>query len=626
MRFLFPACRASTSRSDRSGAPRIFADRIKRGLLIALIATGAFGNPACVASDGGDDSALLLSLLLLAGNQPPCGNPNRNNALMTSGDPLIGEMWHLNNRGQAAFASGAATACEDINVADVIVSGLTGAGIVTVVVDSGLEIAHEDLAQNVVAGGSFDFVGSDTDPTNPTASGDHGTSVGGLIGARGFNGVGVRGVAPGVGLAGWNFIEAQAAANQVLSLGGSGGATNGDVFNMSYGTAALAPLAVDTTLDAHLNGPGRTTLRDGRGGIFIKSAGNGFSNIQGLGECNAANFIGVSCQNANNDPTNTAIEMIVVGSLNARGVKASYSTAGSAVLVSAPGGEFGFNTGTAPGLNSVAYEPALLTVDQTGCARGFARTNVNPLPSLFMNNANGFNPGCNFTSTFNGTSSAAPLTSGVVALMLEANPNLTWRDVQYILATTARQVDVNRPALIDTTVTSNYVSEPAWTTNAAGRRFHNWYGFGAVDASAAVNAARGYTNFLPAGGILSATNQATGLSQSVPDNTAAGVTNSLNISSNMMIETVQIEVSITSSNNTYQDIALELVSPSGTRSVLLNNKNGLGATGSMNATRFRTNAFLDESSIGTWTLRVVDGFSGAPTYTLTAWRVRVFGH
>ena len=148
----------------------------------------------------------------------------------------------------------------------------------------------------------------------------------------------------------------------------------------------------------------------------------------------------------------------------------------------------------------------------------------------------------------------------------------------------------------------------------------------AVDASAAVNAARGYTNFLPAGGILSATNQATGLSQSVPDNTAAGVTNSLNSSSNMMIETVQIEVSITSSNNTYQDIALELVSPSGTRSVLLNNKNGLGATGSMNATRFRTNAFLDESSIGTWTLRVVDGFSGAPTYTLTAWRVRVFGH
>lgn len=187
-------------------------------------------------------------------------------------------------------------------------------------------------------------------------------------------------------------------------------------------------------------------------------------------------------------------------------------------------------------------------------------------------------------------------------------------------------MDATRPALIDFTVAGNYVSEPAWTTNAAGHVFHNWYGFGAVDASAAVNAARAYVDFLPAGGILTATDQATGLSLAVPDNNASGVTSNLNIASNLTIETVQVEVSITSSNNTFQDIALELVSPSGTKSVMLNNKNGLGAAGSISDTRFRTNAFLDESSAGTWTLRVVDGFSGAPTYTLTAWRVRVYGH
>jgi subtilisin family serine protease len=600
--------------------------QMKRWIAVGLILIAGISAPACVPNRGDDDSLLWLLLLLAASNQANCGNPNRKSALMTSGDPLIGEMWHLNNVGQRAFASGSATACQDINVADAIVSGLTGAGVIAVVVDSGLEIAHEDLAQNVLPGGSFDFVGADDDPTSTDVGGDHGTSVGGLIGARGFNGVGVRGVAPAVSLQGWNFIQAQSAANQVLSLGGAGGATNGFIYNMSYGTAALTPLVVDATLEAHLNGPGRTTLRGGRGGIFIKSAGNGFSDIQGLGECNAANFIGVSCQNANNDPTNTAVEVIVVGSLNARGIKASYSTAGSALLVSAPGGEFGFDFGTAPGFSSIAYEPALLTVDQMGCNRGFARTSLNPLPSLFMNNANGRNPGCDYTSTFNGTSSAAPVVSGVIALMLEANPNLSWRDVQRILATTARQVDVNRAAVVDTGVAGNYVSEPAWTTNAAGRPFHNWYGFGAVDADAAVAAARAYTDFLFAGGILSDTNNVTGLNLAVPDNNATGVTNSLGIASNFTIETVQVEVSTTSSNNTFQDIALELVSPSGTKSVMLNNKNGLGAAGSMTNTRFRSNAFLDEPSVGNWTLRVVDGFADAPTYTLTAWRVRVFGH
>ncbi len=45
----------------------------------------------------------------------------------------------------------------------------------------------------------------------------------------------------------------------------------------------------------------------------------------------------------------------------------------------------------------------------------------------------------NYTSRFNGTSAAAPVVSGVIALMLDANPNLTFRDVQEILLRSARQ-------------------------------------------------------------------------------------------------------------------------------------------------------------------------------------------
>ena len=74
------------------------------------------------------------------------------------------------------------------------------------------------------------------------------------------------------------------------------------------------------------------------------------------------------------------------------------------------------------------------------------------------------------------------MVSGVVALMLEKNPLLTWRDVKHLLASTARQIDVNRPAIM----LNEAVVEPGWITNAAGFTFHNSYGFGAVDAKSAV--------------------------------------------------------------------------------------------------------------------------------------------
>jgi subtilisin family serine protease len=603
--------------------------RVGRALGAGVMILGlALPGLRCSPSEG--DSAWLLAFLLLNAAGTGCPGESRFHPRMSSGDPLIDQLWHLNNQGQGAFASGQATPCEDIRVADSIVSGLTGAGVVAVVVDEGFEISHEDLAPNAVPGGSRDFTNGDADPTRSSNAGDHGTSVGGLIAARGFNDVGARGVAPLASIQGWNFLEVQSAANQALALGGAGGASNGHVFNMSYGVAELAPVEIDAVLEAHLNGAARTTLRGGRGGIFVKSAGNGFGDIQGLGECQAANFIGVSCQNANMDPTNTAIEVIVAGALNARGVKASYSTAGSAILVSAPGGEFGFNIASAPGLSSTAYSPAMITVDQAGCNRGSSRNGLFPLPSAFMNNANGRNANCNYMSTFNGTSSAAPVISGVIALLLEANPNLSWRDVQLILASTARQVDPNRPAVIDRTVLGGYESEPAWTTNAAGLKFHNWYGFGAIDADSAIALARNYTSLLPAGGIQSATNAANGLALSPPDNSATGVSSALNIGANLTIETVQIEITITSVGGafagTYQDIGLELTSPSGTRSVLLNNKNGWASAGDMVGTRFRSNAFMGETSAGAWTLRVIDGFEDGPAYTLTDWRVRIFGH
>ncbi len=64
--------------------------------------------------------------------------------------------------------------------------------------------------------------------------------------------------------------------------------------------------------------------------------------------------------------------------------------------------------------------------------------------------------------------------------------SLGWRDVKHILAATATKVDPDIARVERTIDPTGYVYEEAWTTNAAGYHFHNWYGFGRADAEAAV--------------------------------------------------------------------------------------------------------------------------------------------
>src|SRR5215467_3236207 len=97
-------------------------------------------------------------------------------------DPLIPQQWHLKNTGQNGFSDTNGLATFDVNVDPVFMSGISGVGVIAGVVDTGLEIAHEDLAVNVVPGGSYNFNTGSNDPTNTVDNdGDHGTSVAGLI-------------------------------------------------------------------------------------------------------------------------------------------------------------------------------------------------------------------------------------------------------------------------------------------------------------------------------------------------------------------------------------------------------------------------------------------------------------
>jgi len=575
-----------------------------------------------------------------AGNVTSVGvNCNDTFTIGSLADPLATQQWHLKNTGQNAFADGTGVVGIDINVEPVYSTfGLTGNGVIAAVVDTGMEIAHEDLAANVIPGGSWNFNNITTDPTNTVdTDGDHGTEVSGLI-AMARNTVGGIGVAPRASLKGFNFLSSSQSEQFFIdSLGGSASTPNSSdvfVFNQSFGITLPVPqdFSIDP-LDEAQYLSGVTNLRGGKGALYVKAAGNGFNDMAQARNCSpsfvsnccAANAAGLSCENANFDPANTLPYQIVAGAMNADGIKASYSTAGSAIWVSAPGGEFGKNVSQFGAASPEAFEPAMVTTDQSGCVIGTSTTNRNN--GSTFNNGGAPNTSCNYTNQMNGTSSATPVTVGAIALILEANPTLTWRDVKHILASTARQIDAGRAPVNVVLTGGTYVAEPAWLTNAAGFKFHNWYGFGLVNASAAVNMARTYTAgqlgaFVNTGFISSGT-----LNLPIPDNSLTGATSTVTVPANPVHVIEAVQISVTATHPAAGDLGIELLSPLGTRSVLKNIRDGFFTSADLNGMVLLSNAFYGENPVGAWTLKVVDGSGvNATAGTLTNWTLRVYGH
>jgi furin len=60
------------------------------------------------------------------------------------------------------------------------------------------------------------------------------------------------------------------------------------------------------------------------------------------------------------------------------------------------------------------------------------------------------------------------MAAGIIALALEANRNLTWRDVQHLIVETAKP---------------KYLNALDWKTNGVGKRVSHAFGFGMMDAA-----------------------------------------------------------------------------------------------------------------------------------------------
>ncbi|MBL6764103.1 MAG: S8 family serine peptidase [Verrucomicrobiae bacterium] len=473
-------------------------------------------------------------------------------------DPEFARQWHLLNSGQLGGTPGV-----DLNVTNVW-DNYRGAGITINVVDDGLETDHPDLVANINTALGHDYRDNDSDPNPVGGTGatdgipnadSHGTSVGGVIAARGNNGIGVAGVAyeatlVGVRLIGGNTTDDTDAAailhsNAVVHISNnSWGPPDGKNEKGGVGPLSLAAMQAASTQG-----------RGGLGTILVWAGGNG----------------GEAGDNANYDGFNSSPYTVSVGALNDLGDKADYSERGSCLVVSAPsGGE------------SSGRSQATATTDVRG-DRGYNRSDVS------IGDAPGELADRDYTQNFNGTSSATPMVSGVVALMLEANPQLGWRDVQEILIRSATR---NSPANSD------------WRTNAAGLRFNPNYGAGLVNAAGAVQMSLSW-NPLPAASKV--TSAQTALDLAIPDDDANGLLRTFDLSaSDLMVEHCQVIVTIEHPRR--GDLVVDLISPAGTVSPLAE----LHSDPNPNYTAHRFLSVFNwgEDSRGTWQIRVADRKAG----------------
>jgi subtilisin-like proprotein convertase family protein/subtilisin family serine protease len=361
-------------------------------------------------------------------------------------DPYFIYQWYLEQRNANGAIAG-----PDMNVRAAW-PYTRGQGVVVAVADEGIELLHPDLAPRIAGALNYNFRDSTTDgqPFGRTASWAHGTEVAGLIAADGSNGRGMIGVAPDAQLASWVVFNTNltiVSDEQLMDMY-QFASNSVSVQNHSWGHI-LQTQDAPTLLEQIGISNAVTFGRDGRGVVMVRSGGN--SRTRG--------------DNADDDGYLSDSHVIAVGAVRLDGRVASYSEPGACLLVAAPSGDTGL--------------PTLFTTDLLGTDGVDQIHFLPPNQDLSDYAFDAFG--------FSGTSASTPLVSGVVALMLSANPDLTYRDAQQILILASRHFDLVDPDL---------------TTNGAGFRVSHNAGFGVPDAGQAVSLARGWSNRPPAASIV----------------------------------------------------------------------------------------------------------------------------
>ena len=500
--------------------------------------------------------------------------------MFSPNDPFFSSQWYISNSGQRG-AQG-----YDLNLLP-IWGRYSGKGLIIAVNDDGMDLQHPDLAANLLVNLAYDgarqTLGQGFQSSDPEIN-SHGTVVGSIIGMLANNGLGGSGIAWGakivpslvMGDGGPDNMIAQVFlsnlnANAAISVNSWG---RDEAFLENFGETGYQS---DQEWGAALT----RLVSEGRGGLGMVITVSG-GNAREMGaDVGLSNF-------TSNKFT------IAVGAITHDGKATDYSSQGASLLVTALGG-----VGT----------------EDTTLDNGFGIFSADASGALGYNSLDG--AAGNYAFQNQGTSYSQPMVAAITALMLEANPALGFRDVMSILAMTARKTDPTN---------NSWVQQKGTEWNLGGMHFSRDFGYGLVDAAAAVRLAESW-----AGGTNTMNNwrSAEGVSATpsgpIPDNTPNGFFQATaTVAQGITIERLEVDIALNADQS--NQLSASLTSPSGSAHTLFDRPLTLEGPTSAWPYVFTMglSAFMGETSEGTWTLRLFDVVTGE-TATFDSFAVRAWG-
>ncbi len=388
--------------------------------------------------------------------------------------------------------------------------------------------------------------------------------VAGIMAAQAFNSKGVRGVIPFAKIAGSNWLESSQSIDDLETVWLSGdGANEIAVSNNSWGTYFSTDTAYEDIMEI-----GTSTLRDKKGRIYVFAAGNdrkinGNTNLQYI---------------INNR------FVIATAALKHDNSCAEYSSFGANIMISGYGG------------NYYDDSPTIGTTTIMGTSSNSGSKYSKTTWAKDINE--------NYTYVMNGTSAASPMVAGSIALVLEACPSLTWRDVKYLLAKRAKQVDKN----------SN-----SWVTNSSGLKHSTDYGFGLVNTQGMIEECNSTYVNLP----VEKSTVVKEIFNLVIDDNNTKQTFNVQIDESLNIEWV--EVTLDSNHTNASDYNVVLNSPQNTTKILITQGSKVSGAWMDGGFRFSTPAMMGEDSHGIWSVDITDSKLGIEGSIKTI-EVKIYGH
>ncbi|OQV20757.1 Furin-like protease 2 [Hypsibius exemplaris] len=444
-------------------------------------------------------------------------------------DPLYPQQWYLHKGGRQSF---------DMNVEKAWARGLSGKGVAVTILDDGLQWQHPDLVQNYDQLSSLDINGRDFDPT-PTDDGQnkHGTRCAGEVAAVAGNGICGVGIAFNASIGGVRMLDGDV-HDSVEAAALSLNPQHVAIYSASWG-----PEDDGRTVDgpgllaARAFTDGVTKGRSGLGSIYVWASGNGGKNDDSC-----------SCDGYAN-----SVYTISVSSAAQDGSKPWYLEECASTLTTT------FSSGN-------SWHQAIVTTD--------------------LNTPGNRYEACTVQHT--GTSASAPMAAAIFALALEANRNLTWRDMQHLVVRSS-----NPEPLLDD-----------WTVNSLGRKVSNKFGYGLLDADRLVEQAHSWITV--ADQHVCSTEGITTARQAINDRIVVDLTTDACLSRSdqtvLTLEHVQAVVSVQSPRR--GNLILTLISPQNTTSVLLPRRTLDDSRQGFRNWAFTSVHFWGENPTGRWRLVV----------------------